>query len=79
MTRLHGAEEFVESERNGVVVDRDPLSVRKAIDHVVEIGEGGRQELGSNAMADVQAFNAGRFIEGWRRLYDSFPSPPASG
>lgn len=79
VTRLHGAEEFVESGRNGVVVDRDAPSVRKAIDHIVHIGADGRAELGAKAMADVQAFNASRFLEGWRRLYESFPTPQARG
>jgi glycosyltransferase involved in cell wall biosynthesis len=70
VTRLNGAEEFIQDGGNGFVVDRTPDGIRLGLQHFLELSPQARVRLGEQAQQDVQRYSVERFSDAWRAFYD---------
>jgi glycosyltransferase involved in cell wall biosynthesis len=70
VTRLNGAEEFMQDAGNGFVVDRTPDGVRLGLQRFLDLSPQARARLGEQAQRDVQRYSVERFSDAWRAFYD---------
>jgi glycosyltransferase involved in cell wall biosynthesis len=70
-TRISGSEEVLEDGVNGFEVERDPPSVRAALNRFLDLDRAGREAMRCAAQQSVAPLGPERFAAAWRSLYAS--------
>lgn len=73
LTKVNGVEEFIEHERNGILIERSVEGVMAGIGNFLSLSFDKRRELGNTAQRDVERYAVKEFVAGWRKLYQEFP------
>ena len=71
VTKLNGAEEFLNPGVNGFLVERADTSIAGVLSHLPAMAAERLREMGRRAQEDVQRYATRHFISRWREFYDT--------
>ncbi len=71
VSRLHGVEDFLKDNTNGILVRRSPEDIQRGIAAVRSLPRAARESMGRKAQQDVERFAVPQFIVAWQEFYRS--------
>lgn len=76
---LHGVEEFLKNNENGIVVNRSATDVQRGIGAIRSLAPAARESMGLRAREHARRFSIPQFASAWRDFYRGLSSASYMG
>ena len=70
VTKVNGVEEILLDGENGVAIERDSASIRRAIGRLTNMALADRQHMGARAREAVLRYGSDHFVSAWKEFYE---------
>ena len=72
VSQLHGVEEYLEHEKNGWLIGRNPESIGKVLIAIAQ-GRYDIESMGKTAMKTSERYGHESFRQKWKSIYENLP------